>query len=186
MKKFVPTAALALAAGLSMLSPLAAFAAPAAVVGEATAIESDGGNAVNAAVPVTITPDGKWLDAQKNQHDMGKYVVTVPTSIKFSKVGAGTQALKASYQVNIAGIIPSNSKVTAHATTDRTSAPYIFKVNQGKTEFTAKEVSNGNAGEEGGMRVLGVDSTDSFSCTQDVLNSDVVSGNVNYVFSLQQ
>lgn len=82
--------------------------------------------------------------------------------------------------------IPSNSKVTARATTDRTNAPYIFKVNQGKTEFTAKEVSNGNAGEEGGMRVLGVDSTDSFSCTQDVLNSDAVSGNVNYVFSLQQ
>lgn len=186
MKKFVPTAALALAAGLSMLSPLAAFAAPAAVVGEATAIESDGGNAVNAAVPVTITPDGKWLDAQKNQHDMGKYVVTVPTSIKFSKVGAGTQTLTASYRVNVAGIIPSNSKVTALATTDRTNAPYIFKVNQGKTEFTAKEVSNGNAGEEGGMRVLGVDSTDSFSCTQDVLNSDAVSGNVNYVFSLQQ
>lgn len=182
----LPTAAMAVALGCSALAPVAAMAAPVTTVGDSTSIESNEQNAATAHVPVTVQADGTWKDKDGTDHDMGKYVVTVPTSINIKGVGAGSADLSATYKVNVAGIIPQNAKVHATANTDRHAAPWIFSVTQGKTDFTAKEISNGANDNKGVLHITGSDSTDKFSTQQDVWYSDGVMGNINYTFALQK
>lgn len=177
--KLVPALALAAVIG----SPLSAFAAPAVTLGADNAIESADGTAT-ANVPVTITADGTWRDKADGEHDMGKYVVTVPTSISVKGISAGSNSISAKYKVNVAGIIGSGKKVTARAQTDRHQAPYMLTVTQGKTEFTAKEISNGTNDSKGVLHINGSDSTDTLSTQQDVYTSDSVSGNVTYNFAI--
>lgn len=184
--KFVKMAPAALAVVAALGAPMSAFAAPVTTVGDSTSIESNDQNAVAANVPVTIQADGTWKDKDGTDHDMGKYVVTVPTNISITGVGAGAADLSASYKVNVAGIIPQNSKVHATATTDRHAAPFIFSVTQGKTDFTAKEISNGANDNKGVLHITGADSSDKFSTQQDVWYSDTVTGNVTYNFALQK
>ena len=183
----VPTAAMAVALGCSALAPVAAMAAPVTTVGDSTSIESNDQNAATADVPVTIQADGTWKDKDGTDHDMGKYVVTVPTSINVKGVGAGMGVdLSANYKVNVAGVIPENSKVTATATHDHHDSKWQFSVTQGKTEFTAKEISNGANDSKGVLHITGADSTDKFSTQQDVWYSDTVTGNITYNFALSK
>lgn len=178
--KLVPALALAAVIG----SPLSAFAAPAVNLGADNAIESSGQGTATANVPVTITADGTWKDKGGTDHDMGKYVVTVPTSISVTGIGAGSNSISAKYKVNVAGIIGQGKKVKATATTDRHQAPYMLTVTQAKTEFSAKDISNGMNDSKGVLHINGSDSTDTLSCQQDVWYSDSVSGNVSYNFSI--
>lgn len=177
--KLVPALALAAVIG----SPLSAFAAPAVNLGADNAIESSEGTAT-ANVPVTLTADGTWKDKGGTDHDLGKYVVTVPTSISVTGIGAGSNSISAKYKVNVAGIIGSGKKVTARAQTDRHQAPYMLTVTQGKTEFTAKDISNGTTDNKGVLHINGSDSEDTLSTQQDVYYSDSVTGNVTYNFAI--
>lgn len=177
--KLVPALALAAAIG----SPLSAFAAPAVNLGADNAIESSEGTAT-ANVPVTLTADGTWKDKNGTDHDMGKYVVTVPTSISVSGIGAGSNSITAKYRVNVAGVIGNGKKVTARADTDRKTAPYILSVKQAKTEFSAKDISNGTTDTKGVLHINGSDSEDTLSTQQDVWYSDSVTGNVTYNFAI--
>lgn len=177
--KLVPALALAAVIG----SPLSAFAAPAVNLGADNAIESSEGTAT-ANVPVTLTADGTWKDKGGIDHDLGKYVVTVPTSISVTGIGAGSNSISAKYKVNVAGIIGSGKKVTARAQTDRHQAPYMLTVTQGKTEFTAKDISNGTTDNKGVLHINGSDSEDTLSTQQDVYYSDSVTGNVTYNFAI--
>lgn len=178
--KLVPALALAAAIG----SPLSAFAAPAVNLGADNAIESSAQGTATANVPVTLTADGTWKDKNGADHDLGKYVVTVPTSISVSGIGAGSNSISAKYRVNVAGIIGSGKKVTATAQTDRHQAPYMLSVKQGKTEFTAKDISNGTTDNKGVLHINGSDSEDTLSTQQDVWFSDSVTGNVTYSFAI--
>lgn len=177
--KLVPALALAAVIG----SPLSAFAAPAVNLGADNAIESSEGTAT-ANVPVTLTADGTWKDKNGTDHDMGKYVVTVPTSISVTGIGAGSNTISAKYKVNVAGIIGNGKKVTARAQTDRHQAPYMLTVTQGKTEFTAKDISNDTNDTKGVLHINGSDSEDTLSTQQDVWYSDSVTGNVTYNFAI--
>lgn len=177
--KLVPALALAAVIG----SPLSAFAAPAVNLGADNAIESSEGTAT-ANVPVTLTADGTWKDKNGTDHDMGKYVVTVPTSISVTGIGAGSNTISAKYKVNVAGIIGNGKKVTARAQTDRHQAPYMLSVTQGKTEFSAKDISNGTNDSKGVLHINGSDSEDTLSTQQDVWYSDSVTGNVTYNFAI--
>lgn len=177
--KLVPALALAAVIG----SPLSAFAAPVVNLGADNAIESSEGTAT-ANVPVTLTADGTWKDKGGTDHDLGKYVVTVPTSISVTGIGAGSNSISAKYKVNVAGIIGSGKKVTARAQTDRHQAPYMLTVTQGKTEFTAKDISNGTTDNKGVLHINGSDSEDTLSTQQDVYYSDSVTGNVTYNFAI--
>lgn len=177
--KLVPALALAAVIG----SPLSAFAAPAVTLGADNAIESSEGTA-QATVPVTLTADGSWLDKGGTSHDFGKYVVTVPTSISVSGIGAGSNSISAKYKVNVAGIIGQGKKVKATATTDRHQAPYMLSVTQGKTEFAAKDISDGTNDSKGVLHIDGSDSEDTLSTQQDVWYSDSVTGNVTYNFAI--
>lgn len=177
--KLVPALALAAVIG----SPLSAFAAPAVNLGADNAIESSEGTAT-ANVPVTLTADGTWKDKGGTDYDLGKYVVTVPTSISVTGIGAGSNSISAKYKVNVAGIIGSGKKVTARAQTDRHQAPYMLTVTQGKTEFAAKDISNGTTDNKGVLHINGSDSEDTLSTQQDVYYSDSVTGNVTYNFAI--
>ena len=115
---------------------------------------------------------------------MGKYVVTVPTSISVKGISAGSNSISAKYKVNVAGIIGQGKKVKATATTDRHQAPYMLTVTQGKTEFTAKDISNGTNDNKGVLHINGSDSEDTLSTQQDVWYSDSVTGNVTYNFAI--
>lgn len=178
--KLMPALALAAVIG----SPLSAFAAPAVNLGADNAIESSEQGTAEATVPVTLTADGSWTDKGGASHDMGKYVVTVPTSISVSGIGAGSNSISAKYKVNVAGIIGSGKKVTARANTDRHQAPYMLSVTQGKTEFSAKDISNGTNDSKGVLHINGSDSKDTLSTQQDVWYSDSVTGNVTYSFAI--
>lgn len=178
--KLVPALALAAVIG----SPLSAFASPAVTLGADNAVESSDQGTASANVPVTITADGSWLDKGGTSHDLGKYVVTVPTSISVSGIGAGSNSISAKYKVNVAGIIGQGKKVKATATTDRHQAPYMLSVTQGKTEFSAKDISNGTNDIKGVLHINGSDSEDTLSTQQDVWYSDSVTGNVTYNFAI--
>lgn len=178
--KLVPALALAAAIG----SPLSAFAAPAVTLGADNAIESSEQGTASANVPVTLTADGTWKDKGGTDHEMGKYVVTVPTSISVSGIGAGSNSISAKYKVNVAGIIGQGKKVKATATTDRHAAPYMLSVKQNRTEFAAKDISNGTTDTKGVLHINGSDSEDTLSTTQDVWYSDSVTGNVMYNFAI--
>lgn len=178
--KLVPALALAAAIG----SPLSAFAAPAVTLGADNAVESSEQGTATANVPVTLTADGTWRDKADGEHDMGKYVVTVPTSISVKGISAGSNSISAKYKVNVDGIIGSGKKVTARAQTDRHQAPYMLTVTQGKTEFSAKDIANGTNDNKGVLHINGSDSTDTLSTQQDVFNSDSVTGNVTYNFAI--
>lgn len=178
--KLVPALALAAAIG----SPLSAFAAPAVNLGADNAIESSEQGTATANVPVTLTADGTWKDKGGTDHDMGKYVVTVPTSISVTGIGAGSNSIRAKYKVNVAGIIGQGKKVRATATTDRHQAPYMLIVTQGKTEFTAKDICNGTNDNKGVLHINGSDSEDTLSTQQDVWYSDSATGNVTYNFAI--
>lgn len=178
--KLMPALALAAVIG----SPLSAFAAPAVTLGADNAVESSEQGTATANVPVTLTADGTWKDKGGTDHDMGKYVVTVPTSISVSGIGAGSNSISAKYKVNVAGIIGQGKKVTATVRTDRHQAPYMLTVTQGKTGFTANEISNGTNDSEGVLHISGSDSTDILSTQQDVWYSDSVTGNVTYNFAI--
>lgn len=178
--KLVPALALAAAIG----SPLSAFAAPAVTLGADNAVESSNQGTATANVPVTLTADGTWRDKADGEHAMGKYVVTVPTSISVKGISAGSNDIRVKYKVNVAGIIGQSKKVKATATTDRKTAPYILSVTQGKTEFSAKDISNGTTYSKGVPHITGFDSEDTFSTQQDVWYSDSVTGNVTYNFAI--
>ena len=178
--KLVPALALAAVIG----SPLSAFAAPAVTLGADSAVESSEQGTATANVPVTITADGTWKDKGGTDHDMGKYVVTVPTSISVKGISAGPNDIRVPYKVNVAGVIANGKKVTARATTDRHQAPYMLSVTQGKTEFSAKDISNGTNDSKGVLHINGSDSTDTLSTQQDVWYSDSVTGNVTYNFAI--
>lgn len=178
--KLVPALALAAAIG----SPLSAFAAPAVTLGADNAVESSEQGTATANVPVTLTADGTWRDKADGEHTMGQYVVTVPTSISVKGISAGSNSISAKYKVNVAGIIGSGKKVTARANTDRHQAPYMLSVTQGKTEFTAKDISNGTTDTKGVLHINGFDSTDTLSTQQDVWYSDSVIGNITYNFAI--
>lgn len=178
--KLMPALALAAIIG----SPLSAFAAPAVTLGADNAVESSEQGTASANFPVTLTADGSWKDKGGTDHDMGKYVVTVPTSISVKGISAGSNDIRAQYKVNVAGIIGNGKKVTATVRTDRHQAPYILTVTQGKKEFTAKEISNCTNDSKGVLHINGSDSTDTLSTQQDVWYSDSVTGNVTYNFAI--
>lgn len=178
--KLVPALALAAVIG----SPLSAFAAPAVTLGADNAVESSEQGTATANVPVTLTADGTWRDKADGEHAMGKYVVTVPTSISVKGISAGSNSISAKYKVNVAGIIGQGKKVTARADTDRKTAPYILSVKQAKTEFIAKDISNGTTDNKGVLHINGSDSEDTLSTQQDVWYSDSVTGNVTYNFAI--
>ena len=182
-KTAVKLAPAALAVVAALGSPLSAFAAPAVTLGADNAVESSEGTAT-ANVPVTLTADGTWRDKADGEHAMGKYVVTVPTSISVKGISAGSNSISAKYKVNVAGIIGQGKKVTARAQTDRHQAPYMLSVTQGKTEFTAKDISNGTNDSKGVLHINGSDSKDTLSTQQDVWYSDSVTGNVTYNFAI--
>ena len=104
--KLVPALALAAVIG----SPLSAFAAPAVTLGADNAVESSEQGTATANVPVTLTADGSWLDKGGTSHDLGKYVVTVPTSISVKGISAGSNTIRAQYKVNVAGVIGSGKR----------------------------------------------------------------------------
>lgn len=166
--KLMPALALAAVIG----SPLSAFAAPAVNLGANNAIESSEQGTATANVHVTLTADGTWKDKNGTDHDLGKYVVTVPTSISVTGIGAGSNSITAKYRVNVAGIIGNGKKVTARADTDRKTGPYILSVKQGKTEFTAKDISTRTNDNKGVLHIIGYDSEDTLSTQQDVWYSD--------------
>lgn len=178
--KLMPALVLAAVIG----SPLSAFAAPAVTLGADNAVESSEQGTATANVPVTLTADGTWKDKGGADHDLGKYVVTVPTSISVTGIGAGSNAIRAKYKVNVAGIIGQGKKVKATANTDRHQAPYMLSVTQGKTEFSAKDISNGTNDNKGVLHINGSDSEDTLSTQQDVWYSDSVTGNVTYNFAI--
>lgn len=178
--KLMPALALAAVIG----SPLSAFAAPAVTLGADNAVESSEQGTATANFPVTLTADGTWKDKGGADHDLGKYVVTVPTSISVTGIGAGSNTISAKYKVNIAGIIGRDKKVKATANTDRHHEPYMLSVTQGKTEFSAKDISNGTNDTKGVLHINGSDSVDTLSTQQDVWYSDSVTGNVTYNFAI--
>lgn len=178
--KLAPALALAAAIG----SPLSAYAAPAVTLGADNAVESSEQGTATANVPVTLTADGAWRDKADGEHAMGKYVVTVPTSISVKGISAGSNTISAKYKVNVAGIIGQGKKVKATANTDRHQAPYMLSVTQGKTEFTAKDISNGTTDNKGVLHINGSDSEDTLSTQQDVWFSDSVTGNITYSFAI--
>lgn len=183
-KTAVKLAPAALAVVAALGSPLSAFAAPAVTLGADNAVESSEQGTATANVPVTLTADGTWRDKADGEHDMGKYVVTLPTSISVKGISAGSNSISAKYKVNVAGIIGSGKKVTATATTDRHQAPYMLTVTQGKTEFTAKDIRSATNDNRGVLHINGSDSTDTLSTQQDVWYSDSVTGNVTYNFAI--
>lgn len=183
-KTAVKLAPAALAVVAALGSPLSAFAAPAVTLGADNAIESSEQGTATANVPVTLTADGTWKDKNGTDHDLGKYVVTVPTSISVTGIGAGSNSISAKYRVNVAGIIGQGKKVKATANTDRHQAPYMLSVTQGKTEFSAKDISNGTNDNKGVLHINGSDSEDTLSTQQDVWYSDSVTGNLTYNFAI--
>lgn len=183
-KTAVKLAPAALAVVAALGSPLSAFAAPAVTLGADNAVESSEQGTATANFPVSLTADGTWKDKGGTDHAMGKYVVTVPTSISVTGIGAGPNSISAKYKVNVAGIIGQGKKVTATARTDRHQAPYMLSVKQGKTEFTAKDISNGSNDNKGVLHINGSDSEDTLSTQQDVWYSDSVTGNVTYSFAI--
>lgn len=183
-KTAVKLAPAALAVVAALGSPLSAFAAPAVTIGADNAVESSEQGTATANVPVTLTADGIWRDKTGGEHAMGKYVATVPTSISVKGLSAGSNSISAKYKVNVAGIIGQGKKVNATANTDRHQAPYMLTVTQAKTQFSAKDISNGTNDSKGVLHINGSDSTDTLSCQQDVWYSDSVSGNVSYNFSI--
>lgn len=96
--KLVPALALAAVIG----SPLSAFAAPAVNLGADNAVESSEQGTATANVPVTLTADGTWKDKGGTDHDLGKYVVTVPTSISVKGISAGSNDIRVPYNFAIA------------------------------------------------------------------------------------
>lgn len=178
--KLMPALALAAVIG----SPLSAFAAPAVTLGADNVVESSEQGTATANVPVTLTVDGTWKDKGGTDHAMGKYVVTVPTSISVKGISAGSNTIRAQYKVNVAGVLGSGKKVRATVTTDRHREPYMLTVTQGKTEFTAKDISDGTNDNEGVLHVNGSHSIDTLSTQQDVFYSDSVTGNVTYNFAI--
>lgn len=184
LKTAVKLAPAALAVVAALGSPLSAFAAPAVNLGADNAIESSEQGTATANVPVALTADGTWKDKNGTDHDLGKYVVTVPTSISVTGIGAGSNSITAKYRVNVAGIIGKGKKVTARADTDRHQAPYMLTVSQGKTEFSAEDISNGTNDNKGVLHINGSDSEDTLSTQQDVWYSDSVTGNVTYNFAI--
>lgn len=183
-KTAVKLAPAALAVVAALGSPLSAFAAPAVTLGADNAIESSEQGTATANVPVTLTADGTWKDKNGTDHDLGKYVVTVPTSISVTGIGAGSNSISAKYRVNVAGIIGQGKKVKATANTDRHQAPYMLSVTQDKTEFSAKDISNGTNDNKGVLHINGSDSEDTLSTQQDVWYSDSVTGNLTYNFAI--
>lgn len=183
-KTAVKLAPAALAVVAALGSPLSAFAAPAVTLGADNAVESSEQGTATANVPVTLTADGTWRDRADGEHAMGKYVVTVPTSISVKGISAGSNSISAKYKVNVAGIIGQGKKVKATATTDRHAAPYMLSVKQAKTEFAAKDISNDTTDNKGVVHIIGSDSEDTLSTQQDVWYSDSVTGNVTYNFAI--
>ena len=60
----------------------------------------------------------------------------------------------------------------------------MLTVSQGKTEFTAADISNGTTDVKGVLHINGSDSEDTLSTQQDVWYSDSVTGNVTYSFAI--
>lgn len=209
----VPTAAMAVALGCSALAPVAAFAATTGGVGdtvntqESHSDDNDLLEKVETAVQTTVDAHGgKWTDKQGGTHDNGKYTVTIPTGIKYSNVDAGHFDQSGEYDVNVAGVIRTGDTVTATAThagfvnvindgtdSDLSSKPVgdaarnpgnlTCKVTQGKSVWTADEVSTMQDGEDGNARVVGTTAKDSYSITGDVRNSNQFNGEITYNFT---
>ena len=137
----VPTAAMAVFLGVSSLAPCAAFADDAVVYGahgsgggssitanqqsvESTTQDKDGHYTEKASAVMTANIDtigGHWTDSGDAQHDNGKYVVTIPTSVGFTGVDVGAVDLTADYGVTVAGVIENGDTVTA--TVDYSQTP---------------------------------------------------------------
>ena len=211
--KVLPAAAMAVAIGCNTIAPVAAFAATTGGVGDAVQTqesktdENDQLEKVQTRVLTAVDArDGKWTDKDGGTHDNGKYTVTVPTGIKYSGVDAGHFDQSGEYDVNVAGVIRTGDTVTATAThagfinviNDDTDSDLISKpmgdaarnpgnltckVTQGKSVWTADEVSTMQDGEDGNARVVGTTAKDSYSITGDVRNSNQFNGEITYNFT---
>ena len=133
-----------------------------------------------------------FLDGQKSTGETSQPVVSIDQS--------------GEYDVNVAGVIRTGDTVTATAThagfinviNDGTDSDLISKpmgdaarnpgnltckVTQGKSVWTADEVSTMQDDEDGNARVVGTTAKDSYSITGDVRNSNQFNGEITYNFT---
>ena len=219
----VPAAAMAVFLGVSSLAPCAAFADDAVVYGahgsgggssitanqqsaESTTQDKDGHYTEKASAVMTANIDtigGHWTDSGDAQHDNGKYVVTVPTSVGFTGVDVGAVDLTADYGVTVAGVIENGDTVTA--TVDYSQTPqYLMRgdavalvggwgpysagtdggsltntLTQGKAEWSAAEVSKMN---DSGQ-VVGTTGTESMKFEGTINSVSSIKNPVTYNFT---
>lgn len=211
--KVLPAAAMAVAIGCSSIAPVAAFAATTGGVRDTVKTqESHSGDTdflekVDASVETTVDAHGgKWTDAKGGSHDNGKFTVTIPTGIEYSNVDAGHFDQSGEYDVNVAGVIRTGDTVTATAThagfvnaindssdTDLSGKPVgdasrnpgnlTATVTQGKSVWTADEVSTMQDAEDGSARVVGTTAKDAYRIKGDVRNSNTFNGEIAYSFT---
>lgn len=219
----VPTAAMAVFLGVSSLAPCAAFADDAVAYGahgsgggssvsagqqsvESTTQDKEGRYVEKASATMTANIDtigGRWSDVGDGQHDNGKFVVTIPTSVGFTGVDVGAVDLTADYGVTVAGVIENGDTVTA--TVDYSETPQYLQrgsamslvggwgpysestdggslvntLTQGKAEWSAAEVSKMN--EEG--KVVGTTGTDSMHFKGAINSVSSIKNPVKYDFT---
>lgn len=202
------TAALAVAAALG--TPLGAFAAAAPITGEPanevqSATSADDTLKEKATTNVATLLDstgGTWSDG-KNTHQMGSYIVVVPTQVGFRNVNAGKVDLTATYPVTVKGVIGTGDSITCTVSYNKVMngalrgadggllggiGPYdsvdggnlSAELTQGKTVWSGAEVSKLA---DDGSTVVGTSGTDSLHFTGSVRSATQFADSLNYSFS---
>lgn len=211
--RVLPATAMAIVIGCGSIVPVAAYAETTGGVADTVTTapsqtdEADHLEKATAQVRTAVNAiGGKWTDKDGGTHDNGRYTVTVPTGIEYSAVDSGHFDQSGEYDVNVSGIIRVGDTVTAtaahsgfvNAINDRTDTDLVDKpvgdaarnpgnltttLTQGKSVWTADEVSVMQDAEDGTARVVGTTAKDSFHIKGDVRNSNSFSGNIAYNFT---
>lgn len=202
------TAALAVAAALG--TPLGAFAEAAPITGEPanevqSATSADDTLKEKATANVATLLDstgGTWSDGT-NTHQMGSYIVVVPTQVGFRNVNAGKVDLTATYPVTVKGVIGTGDNITCTVSYNKVMngalrgadggllggvGPYDkvdggelnAELTQGKTVWSGAEVSKLA---DDGNTVVGTSGTDSLHFTGSVRSATQFVDTLNYSFS---
>lgn len=202
------TAALAVAAALG--TPLGAFAEAAPITGEPvnevqSATSADDTLKEKAAANVATLLDstgGSWSDGV-NTHQMGSYIVVVPTRVGFRNVNAGKVDLTATYPVTVKGVIGTGDNITCTVSYNKVMngalrgadggllggvGPYDkvdggelnAELTQGKTVWSGEEASKLA---DDGNTVVGTSGTDSLHFTGSVRSATQFADSLNYSFS---
>lgn len=210
VKKSFMAATAALAVSAALGTPLGAFAEAAPITGEpanevqsaTSADEALKEKASSTVATLVDTTGGTWSDGA-NTHQMGSYVVVVPTRVGFRNVNAGKVDLTATYPVTVKGVIGTGDNITCTVSYNKVMngalrgadggllggvGPYDSvdggklnaELTQGKTVWSGEEVSKLA---DDGNTVVGTSGTDSLHFTGSVRSATQFADSLNYSFS---